>query len=306
MMRLLQNGLFMLCLLGWPLLAGAHEVEVCLAKVEQTSGLLQTCRVSQTAAGQCDALAQRLERFQAECRQLQHPAEYIERATAAGAAGVEGQPQQSPYQQRLARERREQSLVDANLQRFATVFAGFEMFAASLNTHFATSACPHAYEGMRGQWLHAGHISLQRYDLAGDGQTPAVPVQFHFFAPAVAGRCYPVPPPGYSGSVINIPGQMVDALAQQGRAARCESTDCTATREQINALYRQYQSAFREYRQLMVCADAAEREASVLKRMTGTAAALPDYCPPSEIDVAYLNAQGLVKELDQRLFGLAR
>lgn len=305
MIHLFRFWLVLSVCLGMPLAAGAHEVDACLAKVAQASGFLQACRVVQTEAAECDALAQRLERFQAECRQLQHPPEHIARAVAAGAAEVGGQPELSPYQQRLAKENREQRLIDTNLQRFLALFPGFETAASTLmKAFFSTRACPFAYEGVQGRWLHAGHIPLQRHNLAAGGQTPPASVQFHFFAPVEPGRCYPVPPPEASGAALNIPEQVVEALERQGRAMRCESLDCTATRERVQAWHRQYQNAYQEYRQLMVCVEAAGRRgARAFKLMPRTITALPDHCPDGDIKAAYRNAEALVKALDQRLFG---
>ena len=51
--------LLSLVLVVLPDTIAAHEVEVCLARVAQKSGQLQACKVAQTEAGQCDAIAAR-------------------------------------------------------------------------------------------------------------------------------------------------------------------------------------------------------------------------------------------------------
>ena len=291
---------------GIPLSLHAHEVEVCLAKVAQKSGQLHACRIAQTDANQCDALAQQLEQFQRDCLYQYHPPEHVARATAYGAGQVEGDPDQSPYQQRLARERWEQSQIGPNMQRFSALFPEFDHFKVALAEHFGTQACPSGYEGRQDRWLHAGYIPMQRYSFSEGNQLPPVVVPVHFFAQEVAGRCYPVPSSagGQSGSVINIPDQMLQELEKQGIAIRCKNGDCAATRDEVNSLYQQYQGAYREYRQLMMCADAAKRGggSAIIKGAARPVSDLPEHCPKKEIDVAYLNARGLVEELEQQLF----
>lgn len=298
--------LMSLVLVVLPGVLAAHEVEVCLARVAQKSGQLQACKVSQTEAGQCDAIAARLERFRRQCAAEQHPAEYIARAMAYGAETVEGNPDHSPYQRQVARMQWLQAQTNPNLQRFSTLFPGFEHFNGALLEHFGTAACPNAYEGKSGRWLHAGHATLQRYSLNDKGVESQTPVRRHFFAPETVNRCYPVPAlnEGSEGSVINIPELMLQELEKQGMAIRCPSEDCASAIESLQRLYQQYQGAYREYRQLSVCADIARRNATrgQVKSMMRSAVELPDFCPEKEIHVAYLNARGLVEELERRLF----
>lgn len=301
--------LLSLVLVVLPDTIAAHEVEVCLARVAQKSGQLQACKVAQTEAGQCDAIAARLEQFRHQCLEEQHPAEYVARAVTYGAEEVAGNPEQSPYQQRVARQQWQQTQTGPNLQRFSALFPGFEHFNPALMEHFGTTACPNAYEGRQGRWLHAGTVTLQRYSLTDLGSAPPSPVRQHFFAPEATHRCYPVPAAsdGSAGSIINIPDQLVQELEKQDIAVRCPSEDCASTIAEVQQLYQQYQGAYREYRQLMVCADTAQRNAArgQVKGMTRSALEMPDFCPEKEIHVAYLNAKGLVEELERRLFNPA-
>ena len=285
--------------------AFAHETEVCLQQLAQAAQQLRICRVGQTSESQCDAQQDLAAQRVAKCRNEQFPEEFINRAIAAGDAQTSGDPSNSPYQQHLRKQQRELALIGPNLQRFAKTFPQFEKMAGVLAEHFDTAACPTSYEGTAGRWLYKGGVNLQRYELADTGSQKDAAVLVHFFVPEVSGKCYAVPQPSEGDDIVNIPDGLLQELGETVKVVTCAGESCVTEKEQVASRYQQYQGAYREYRQLMMCADIVQRNGAraAVKGISRSATPLPDDCPKEEVNTAYLNAKGLVEELGNRLFG---
>ena len=286
--------------------ANAHETEVCLQQVAQAAELLRTCRVLQSTDVQCDANEQTLARYIQRCRSAEFTSEDIQRARVYGESKVSGDPARSPYQRQLTRMQWERSQTDPNLERFVKLFPDQKEFAPSLQEHFATAACPKGYEGMADRWLYTGTAQLTRYNLSETGTNTPAAQEKYFFAPEEAGTCYSVASLKDSANhaVINIPTLMLQSLDTKGQVVRCKDTDCKDERAALQQSYQQYQGAYRNFRQLMMCADAVRRNKSwgFINGILRSASSLPDYCPQQDVEAAYLNARSVVEALDQRLF----
>lgn len=289
-------------------LAHAHETETCLMQVAQAATQLQACLVQKTAETECDASQQKLDRFRQRCLEQQHPAEFVERAVRYGQSEVEGDPDRSPYEQQVAANRWKQSQIAPNIALFAEVFPQFEAYKPLLEEHFATPQCPAGYHGRADRWVFLGDSVMLRYDIGGKNGEPLSPSQHvrHLFAQEQPGQCYPVSSQDGTGPVriVNVPEVVVQELAKNGQVVRCLSSDCAPERDTLAQAYRRYQGAFREYRQLMICVDVERRNQrrQLTKGFGAAPVAVPEYCPDKDVETSYLNARGLVEDLDMRLF----
>lgn len=286
--------------------AHAHEVDTCLARLAQTAQLLKACEVAQKQEGQCDNLRNRLQRNRQTCRAEAFTEESIDHAMAYGRNDVDGDTNRSPYRQAVTQRQREESQMQPNLVRFNQHFPQFGNFRDAVAERFNSRLCPNAYEGGRDRWLYTGTMSLQRYSLDEVKPGPPQSRDLRFFAQGRAGECYRVPPqlePGAPFLVVNLPDQMLSQLEQKGGVVKCESATCTTDRTSQEELYQRYQAEYRRYRLLRDCVDQAQRAKTQGASKGGApTVSLPSHCPTKEINVALLNAKGLVQELDRQLF----
>ena len=302
-------GLATFCLVpDGPGSAQAHEVDTCLARLSQTAQLLKACQIAQSSADQCDKLKARLERNRQTCRAEAFPEESIEHAISYGRGEVEGAVERSPYRQNVEQRRREQSQMQPNLVRFSKLFPQYAHFRDAVSERFDSRLCPNAYEGSRDRWLYTGSMTLLQYSLSDVKSEPPVNREMHFFAQGKTGECYAVKAdlePGAPFQVLNLPDQMLSQLEQKAGVVRCESATCASDRAGMEELFQQYQTGYRNYRQLLNCVDLAQRSrAQAASKGGAPTQSLPPYCPTKELNVAMLNAKGLVQDLDLRLFGL--
>lgn len=288
--------------------AQAHEVETCLARLAQTSGLLKACKVRQTREDECDNLKARLERNRQTCRAELHTEESIAHAIGYGAGEVAGETTSSPFRQGVKQQRQEQSQMQPNLARFDKQFPNYGNFRDALAERFNSRLCPNAYEGSRDRWLYTGSVGLLRYGLGDKESAPPTQHEVHLFAQGKPGECYPVKDqlePAAPFIVVNIPDQLLSQLEQKTGVVKCESATCTTDRIALEEQFQHYQTSYRKYRQLRDCADLDQRNRARQTKGVPGPSVLPSYCPAKEVNVAMLNAKGLVEELDQRLFGRA-
>ena len=282
-----------------------HEVDTCLMQVEQAAMKLQSCHVRQALEHECDATEHLYKTYSERCRSLYFTDEAIQHAAQYGAGQVEGDPAFSPYVQARQRAAWEQTQMRPNIERFASQFPQFDHFESMLLEHFGTKDCPTGYLGYPDRWQFMGMQQFIRYPLDSGEENQEEQKDLYFFAREQAGQCLAIPlnPTVNEPQIINLPERLLDGLGAQ--AVRCEGADCTDDRSVLISRYQQYQGAYREYRQLMVCADAAARNArrGSIKGMSRSLQALPDYCPDQEVDTAYLNARGRIEEWDRQLFG---
>ncbi len=293
---------------GMPVLAQAHEVETCLVRLAQTSGLLKACQVRQSREGECDNLKSRLERNRQTCRDEQYPEEAIARAIGYGAGEVAGDAKGSPYRQGVKQQQQERSRMQPNLARFAKQFPNYGNFRDALAERFNSRLCPNAYEGSRDRWQYTGSLTLLQYGMGEKESAPPVQHEVYLFAQGKPGECYPVKEPLEPGApfiVVNIPDQMLSQLELKAGVVKCESATCATDRIALEEQFQHYQATYRRYRQLRDCADLDQRNRARQTKGVPTPSVLPSYCPAKEVNVAMLNAKGLVEELDQRLFGRA-
>lgn len=302
-------GLAILSLVtGGPAPVQAHEVDTCLARLSQTAQLLKACQIAQSSADQCDSLKVRLERNRQTCRAEAFPEQSIEHAISYGRGEVEGAVERSPYRQNVEQRRREQSQMQPNLVRFSKLFPQYGHFRDAVAERFDSRLCPNAYEGSRDRWLYTGSMTLLQYSLSDVKSEPPANREVHFFAQGKAGECYAVKPdlePGAPFLVLNLPDQMLSQLEQKAGVVKCESATCASDRAGMEEMFQQYQTSYRNYRQLLSCVDLAQRSrAQTASKGGAPTQSLPPYCPTKELNVAMLNAKGLVQDLDLRLFGL--
>jgi hypothetical protein len=289
--------------------AQAHEVDTCLARLAQTAQLLKACQVAQKNEDQCDSLLARLDRNKQTCRAEAFPEESIQHAIAYGGGTVDGAVDRSPYQQGVQQRQREVSQMQPNLARFNQFFPQYGNFRDDVAERFNSRLCPNAYEGGRDRWIYTGTATLLRYDLS-EGKTEAPTNRdTFFFAQGKQGECYPVKTqlaPDNPFVVLNLPDPMLSQLEQKSGVVRCDSATCASDRADLEELYQHYQTTYRQYRQLLDCVDQLQRgKAKSATKGGAPTVSLPAYCPTKEVNVALLNAKGLVKELDHRLFGRA-
>ena len=294
-----------LSLLG-PALSQAHEVETCLMALAQRAEDLQTCRVQQSSATECDALEQRLTVKASQCRAAEHPEEAVNRAIAYGNSLVPGDPRQSPYQRQMTRERWEHSQMRPNVMRFEQLFTDYSQLQPDLTERFGTAKCPTGYEGGSDRWIYQGPLALVRYSL--DPAAAGTPEHrtLHLFSREQAGQCYP-PQEEEGGNgfrVVNIPESLLQSLSARHALILCDGQDCNKERQATQDRFQRYQGLYRRYRQLIVCSDLVERNSrrGSVKGMRRSKIVLPDYCPGEAAEARMMEARDQVEHLDQALF----
>lgn len=171
----------------------AVDPEACYADVSSAAEILQVCLVNQTYENECLPDVQAVAAQAKVCRDAGGDAERIELARQIGAALVEGDPAQSPYQQMLARKREAKRLLRVNEERFRNRYAKFLNYSAQIfEQSFDTRACTLAFEGTGQNYLMAGLAIVKRQ---GEQPLPQLNVseeeQTHlFFARMIRGKCY--------------------------------------------------------------------------------------------------------------------
>lgn len=176
-----------------PVSAPAASPEDCYADVSSAAEILQICLVNQTHEQECLPDAQALDAQVAACLAAGATAERVDLARQIGAAQVDGDPAQSPYQQMLARKREAARLLRVNEDRFRSRFAKILQYTPQISEQaFDTRNCPLAFEGTGQNYLFGGLAIVKRQ---GEQALPQLNVvaeeQTHlFFARMVRGKCY--------------------------------------------------------------------------------------------------------------------
>lgn len=165
----------------------------CYSEVSTAAEVLQVCLVNQTHENECLPDRQTLEAQAKVCLQIGGSQDRIDLARQIGAALIEGDPTQSPYQQMLARKREAKRLLRINEDRFRTRFVKLLSYTPQiLEQTFDTRACPLAFEGTNQNYLMGGLAIVKRQ---GEQVLPQLNVseeeQTHlFFAKMARGKCY--------------------------------------------------------------------------------------------------------------------
>ena len=165
----------------------------CYADVSSAAEVLQVCLVNQTYENECLPDEQALAAQTRVCRDVGGQQERIDLARQIGAALVEGDPAQSPYQQMLARKREAKRLLRVNEDRFRNRYSKFLNYSPQIfEQSFDTRDCTLAFEGTGQNYLMAGLAIVKRQ---GEQVLPQLNVseeeQTHlFFARMVRGKCY--------------------------------------------------------------------------------------------------------------------
>lgn len=301
---LLLTILFVLASQVW-----AHPSAVCLHRLSQSATQLKACQIAQAQEGQCDHLQQALYSGREQCAAEGFVESDINSAVQYGFAQLEGDTSQSPYARQVQQHRWENSLMKPNVQRFQKQFPEYGHHLADITSNFNTAQCPKQYEGHREGWLFVGSQSIKRYPLGEQGGTSAQTYTVFLMAPQKQGQCYspnPSQQTGQSYSVVNIPELMLLEMEKKPdtRLLRCQHPLCMDDKVALESIYEQYQRQYREYRQLMVCADIDIRNENrrSFKGQKRSKILLPDYCPQEEVQVKALNAKGNLDQLVQLLF----
>ncbi|MFP5382722.1 MAG: hypothetical protein ACLGHG_01490 [Gammaproteobacteria bacterium] len=165
----------------------------CYSEVSTAAEVLQVCLVNQTHENECLPDRQTLEAQAKVCLQIGGSQDRIDLARQIGAALIEGDPAQSPYQQMLARKREATRLLRVNEDRFRTRFSKtLNYLPQVVEQTFDTRSCPLAFEGTGQNYLMSGLAIVKRQ---GEQALPQLNVteeeQTHlFFARMVRGKCY--------------------------------------------------------------------------------------------------------------------
>ncbi|MFZ5697617.1 MAG: hypothetical protein ACOY9J_02650 [Pseudomonadota bacterium] len=173
--------------------SAAITPDECYADVSSMAEIRQVCLVNQTYENECLPDEQALTAQTKICTDIGAQPERIELARQIGAALIEGDPAQSPYQQMLARKREAKRLLRINEERFRNRYAKFLNYSPQLfEQSFDTRACTLAFEGSGQNYLMAGLAIVKRQ---GEQALPQLNVieeeQTHlFFARMVRGKCY--------------------------------------------------------------------------------------------------------------------
>lgn len=181
------------CLAGSPAAHAIIDPEACYADVSSAAEILQVCLVNQTYENECLPDEQAVVAQMKVCRDAGGDAERIELARQIGAALVDGDPAQSPYQQMLARKREAKRLLRVNEDRFRSRYAKFLNYSPQIfEQSFDTRNCTLAFEGTGQNYLMAGLAIVRRQ---GEQPLPQLNVveeeQTHlFFARMTRGKCY--------------------------------------------------------------------------------------------------------------------
>ncbi len=173
--------------------SAAITVDECYVDVSSMAEIRQVCLVNQTYENECLPDEQALAAQTKVCADIGGQPERIELARQIGAALIEGDPAQSPYQQMLARQREAKRLLRINEERFRNRYAKFLNYSPQLfEQSFDTRACTLAFEGSGQNYLMAGLAIIKRQ---GEQALPQLNVteeeQTHlFFARMGRGKCY--------------------------------------------------------------------------------------------------------------------
>lgn len=173
--------------------SAAITVDECYADVSSMAEIRQVCLVNQSYENECLPDEQALATQTKVCADMGGEPERIELARQIGAALIEGDPAQSPYQQMLARQREAKRLLRINEERFRNRYAKFLNYSPQLfEQSFDTRACTLAFEGSGQNYLMAGLAIVKRQ---GEQALPQLNVteeeQTHlFFARMGRGKCY--------------------------------------------------------------------------------------------------------------------
>ncbi len=173
--------------------SAAITVDECYVDVSSMAEIRQVCLVNQTYENECQPDEQALATQTKVCADAGGEPERIGLARQIGAALIEGDPAQSPYQQMLARQREAKRLLRINEERFRNRYAKFLNYSPQLfEQSFDTRACTLAFEGTGQNYLMAGLAIVKRQ---GEQALPQLNVteeeQTHlFFARMGRGKCY--------------------------------------------------------------------------------------------------------------------
>lgn len=307
---------WILCLCFAPVASvSAHPEAPCLARLSQIAATLKDCELHQVERGQCDSSHQRLDSQIAVCRQQQFTGQAINGGIDYGYASLQGDVGQSPYRRQMRKQQWENSLMKPNLTSFAQVFPEAGHIHENLTELFNTKPCPKQYAGNGSRYVYYGSTILAQYPAAyrvgkkeSNEEPSAEEYRYHFFAVEKSGECYAPEGQDSEGNtrIVNIPDYFLGQLKGQSqtKVVRCGTDSCTEEKLKLGALYEQYRKQFRWYRQLMVCSDIDQRNETrkAVKGVRRSKVKLPDYCPQEEIQVQALNAEGLLRQLEQRLF----
>lgn len=175
----------------------AHAVALtpdeCHADVASAAEFLQVCLVNQTYENECLPDEQAIAAQMKICRDAGAEPERLDLARQIGAALIEGDPAQSPYQQMLARKREAKRLLRINEDRFRARYAKFLNYTPQVvEQSFDTRHCTLAFEGTGQSYLMGGLAIVKRQ---GEQALPQLNMteeeQTHlFFARMVRGKCY--------------------------------------------------------------------------------------------------------------------
>lgn len=317
-------GLFLLLVFLAPCLV-AHPVDPCLARVAQLAQGAKQCELKQQIKGQCDDILGDLNGQIQVCKLQLFTEHTIDAAVEYGYTALDGDVSQSPYRRQVKQEQWEYQMMKSNLLVFQRYFPGADHVNEALAERFNSRECPRQYMGDPERYRYFGSETLVRYpprDNVGEGEAQGEPVQYlyHWFSAERPGVCYEIPS-GMTGvsaeetagkgvdeaqeKIVNVPGYFLSELEslQSVKVIRCQS-NCLEERALLADLHDQYARQYRLHRQLLVCSDVQQRNNArkVVKGQRRSAIKLPDYCPKDEVEVAELNARGLVEQLEQRLF----
>lgn len=307
---------WVLCLCFAPAIqALAHPVEPCVARLSQLAATLKDCELHQVERGQCDSSHMRLESQIAVCRQQQFTDQAINNGIDYGYASLEGDVGQSPYRRQMRKQQWENSLMKPNLTSFSKLFPDAGHIQESLMELFNTQACPKQYAGKATRYVYHGSTVLTRFPATFEEsyeepnkESTREQFRYHFFSAEQPGECYS--PDSHTAqekvNIVNIPDYFLGELEGISRVkvVRCATANCLDEPTELAQLYERYRKQFHRHRQLMVCSDIDQRNETrkTVKGVKRSKVKLPDYCPQDEIQVQALNAEGLLQQLEQRLF----
>ncbi|MFZ5756898.1 MAG: hypothetical protein ACOY3X_08350 [Pseudomonadota bacterium] len=176
-----------------PAAAAPATPEECYADVSSAAEILQVCLVNQTYENECLPDEQAVTAQMKACRDLGGLADRTELARQIGAALIEGDPAQSPYQLMQARKREAKRLLRVNEDRFRSRYAKFLNYSPQIfEQAFDTRNCTLGFEGTGQNYLMSGLAIIKRQ---GEQVLPQLNMpeeeQTHlYFARMVRGKCY--------------------------------------------------------------------------------------------------------------------
>lgn len=215
---------------GTAAVAATLTPEECYADVSSAAEILQVCLINQSYENECLPDEQAVAAQMKACRDLGGLADRTELARQIGAALIEGDPAQSPWQQLQARKKEAKRLLRVNEDRFRGRYAKFLNYPAQIfEQSFDTRSCVLAFEGTGQNYLMSGLAIVKRQ---GEQVLPQLNVveeeQTHlYFARMIRGKCYrpdatPMAPatrvePDQSYYIYNFSQAVIQQIPEEGK-----------------------------------------------------------------------------------------